>query len=135
MSADLKILIVDDEFSARKLLEVMLAPYGQCTLAVDGAEAIRHVQEALAQDDYYDLVCLDIMMPDMDGQETLKEIRRLENKNGFWPGNGAKVIMTTALQDAANIMTAFMEQCESYLVKPIEKEALLGEMRKLTLIP
>ncbi len=135
MSADLNILIVDDEFSARKLLEVMLVPYGRCVLAINGEDAVKAVQQALSQDIYFDLICLDIMMPDMDGQEALKVIRQLENKKGIWPGNGAKVIMTTALQDASNIMTAFMEQCESYLVKPIEKEALLTEMRKLMLIP
>ena len=134
MSADLNILIVDDEFSARKLLEVMLAPYGRCVLATNGEEAVKAAQQALTQDRYFDLICLDIMMPDMDGQEALKVIRQLENKKGIWPGNGAKVIMTTALQDASNIMTAFMEQCESYLVKPIEKEALLAEMRKVMLI-
>ena len=135
MAADLNILIVDDEFSARKLLEVMLSPYGHCVLAVNGEEAVKAVQQALSRDEYFDLICLDIMMPDMDGQEALKTIRQLENKKGIWPGNGAKVIMTTALQDASNIMTAFMEQCESYLVKPIEKEALVAEMRKLMLIP
>ncbi len=135
MSAELNILIVDDEFSARKLLEIMLKPYGRCVMAVNGNEAIKAVQQALSKDDYFDLICLDIMMPEMDGQEALKIIRQLENKRSLWPGNGAKVIMTTALQDASNVMTAFMEQCESYLVKPIEKEALLTEMRKLTLIP
>jgi two-component system chemotaxis response regulator CheY len=127
--------VVEDEFSARKLLEAMLSDYGTCDIATDGNEAVAAVKTALAEDREYDLICLDIMMPDMDGQEALKKIRELETEKGIWPGKGAKIIMTTALHDASNIMTAFMEQCESYLVKPIEKELLTAELKKLELIP
>ena len=134
MSDKLRILIVDDEFSARKLFEVILKSYGTCDLAEDGVEAVAKVQKALSSGTPYDLICLDIMMPGMDGQEALSTIRALEKKKGIWPGNGSKIIMTTALHDASNIMKAFIDQCESYLVKPIQKDKLVAELEKLGLL-
>jgi len=74
------------------------------------------------------------MLPKMDGQEVLKQLRALEEANKRTGRHGAKVIMTTALGDSKNIITAFREQCEGYLTKPIHKEQLLEEMRKIGLI-
>ncbi len=129
----LRMLIAEDEFSSRMLLVAILRPYGESDVAVDGREAVKAVQDALADNQPYDLICLDIMMPNLDGQATLKEIRRLEIEHGIQPGKGAKVIMTTALYDAINVMAAFKTQCEAYLVKPIQKSKLMEQLRKFGL--
>lgn len=130
----LKILIVDDEFSNRKLLELYLKPFGMCWMADTGNESLVQVEEHLKTGKNFDVILLDIMMPNMDGQVALKKIREIESQNGILPGAGAKIIMVTALRDAKNIMTAFQEQCETYLVKPIERERLLAELVQLKLI-
>jgi two-component system, chemotaxis family, chemotaxis protein CheY len=73
-----KILIVDDEFSARMLLLTLLRPHGECDVAVDGEEALKAVQQAFEANRPYELICLDIMMAGMDGQTCLRHIRSIE---------------------------------------------------------
>ena len=118
----MKCLIVEDEFTSRKLLQVYLSDYGNCFVAVNGHEAVEAFREALEENEPYDLICLDIMMPEMDGHETLKAIRRIESEHGIAGLDGVKVIMTTALEDSKDVMGAFKSGCEAYLVKPVEKE-------------
>ena len=130
----MKILIVEDDFGSRKLLHVFLSPYGDCDIVVDGEEAIEAFRLALQEGTPYDLICLDIMLPKLDGQEVLKRIRTIEEEHNIVGKRSVKIIMTTALGDAKSIMTAFNSQCEGYLQKPIEKERLIKELRNLELI-
>jgi two-component system, chemotaxis family, chemotaxis protein CheY len=125
----MKTLIVEDDFTSRKMLQGLLLPYGHCDIVVNGKEAIEAFLLAWKENHPYDLICLDIMLPVMDGQETLKEIRRLEAERGLHGLSRVKIIMITALGDTENIMEAFKGQCEAYLVKPIDKEKLLKEIR------
>ena len=130
----MKTLIVEDDFTSRVLLQEILRPFGACHIAVDGKEAIEAVRVALEANDPYQLICLDIMLPNMDGQEALKRIRALEVNH--WPNEDhlAKVIMTTALDDMKNVIAAYSNLCDGYLVKPIEKNKLLAELYKLGIL-
>lgn len=130
----MKTLVAEDDFVSRSVLQEILAPFGQCDVAVNGAEAVDAFRKAIEAGNPYDLVCLDIMMPEMDGQAALKLIREYEATHGITGGDGVKIIMTTALGDFNNIMTAFREQCEAYLLKPIGKDALYKQLRFLGLI-
>jgi two-component system chemotaxis response regulator CheY len=127
----MKILIAEDDLNSRTLLERFLAPFGPCDIAGDGEEAIASFEEAMANNEPYDLVCLDIMMPKMDGHTVLLHVREVEKSQGIESGEGVKVIMTTALDDVTNVIGAFQEGCEAYVVKPIDKTKLIGELRKL----
>ena len=129
----LKILIAEDDFTCRKLLQTFLSEYGDCFVAINGHEAVEAVREALDEGQPYDLICLDIMMPEMDGHEALEAIRQIENEHGIAGLDGVKVIMTTVLGDSKNVIGAFRTGCEAYIVKPIGKEKLLEEMEKLGL--
>jgi len=130
----MKILIVDDDFTSRKLLLKILSEYGACDVAANGKEAVDAFNAALNEWEAYDLVCLDIMMPEMDGHEVLKEIRSIEKSKNIHGLDGAKVIMTTALDDSDNVKSAFREQCEAYLVKPIEKDKLVATLNEFKFI-
>ena len=130
----MKCLTVEDDFAARKLLQRYLSDYGDCDVAVDGNEAVAAFRQAIDEKEPYDLICLDIMMPNMDGREALKLIRQIESEHGIGGHDGVKVIMTTALGDSKNVMESFREGCEAYIVKPVEKGKLLGEIEKLGLI-
>ena len=130
----MKTLIVDDEFVGRLLIQELLKKYGPCHIAVNGREALEAVHMALDEDEPYDLICLDIMMPEMDGQEALKEIRALEASRGIHFPRWAKIVMTTALTDSASVLSAMREQCDGFLVKPIRKEKLFEALRKMGLI-
>ncbi len=130
----MKILIVEDDFTSRKILTTILQPYGQFDIAVNGVEAVEAFRKALYDGQPYDLICLDIMMPEKDGQVVLKEIRKIEIIKEVEGLDRAKIIMTTALSDSASVMDAFRSQCEAYLPKPIAKKQLLDQMRILELI-
>lgn len=126
----MRILIAEDDLTSRLLLCGLLKKYGTCDIATNGARAVGAVKLSLEQNQLYDLICLDIMMPDMDGQQALKEIRALEEADGRV---GAKVLMTTSLQDKRNVITAFREQCDGYLIKPVKKTKLVEYLQRFDL--
>lgn len=130
----LKILIADDDFATRKILRTYLDPYGEIDTTVDGEETLFAFKIAHKEHAPYKLICLDIMMPKMDGQQVLQEIRAYEDEKKIGGRNAVNIIMTTALDDPKNIMDAFKAQCEGYITKPIEKEKLLEAIKKLGLI-
>lgn len=130
----MKILIVEDDYTSAILLEKFLADYGQCDTAMDGDAGLQAFRKAVETGDTYDLICLDIMLPKMDGQEVLKQIRAIEDEHKITGKHASKIIMTTALGDSQNIIKAFREQCEGYLTKPIDKNKLVAELVKLGLI-
>ena len=130
----MKTLIVEDDFTSRLLLQASLSPYGECHVAVNGKEAVEAFQTARQEGRRYDLICMDIMMPEMDGQEALRQIRNLEDEAGVLSGEAAKIVMTTALDDIGNVMTAFKGLCDAYLMKPINTAKLLAELKSLQLI-
>ena len=130
----MKTLIVEDEITSRVLLRELLKRYGAPQVAMNGKEGVEAVRSALQSNEPFDLICLDIMMPEMNGQEALKRIRQLEVEAGISVQNRAKVIMTTALADKGNVLEAIQGQCDYFLVKPIDGRALLDELRRLGLI-
>jgi len=130
----LKILIVEDDFYGRNLLQRLLSPYGECDIAVNGVEAVNAYEKSLDDEFSYDLICLDILMPIMGGQETLKRIRRLEDTRGIYGDDCVKVIVTSALNDKRNMLTAYTTGCDGYITKPIRKKVLLDKIKELDLL-
>ncbi|KHK03582.1 response regulator [Desulfovibrio sp. TomC] len=131
----MRVLVVEDDFTSRKILQKILAPYGEVDIAVNGLEAVEAFTQSLDDDNHYDLVCMDIMMPEMDGQTALKQIRALEKGRGITPAAEAKVIMTTALDDPKNVVEAYYKGgATSYVPKPIDKHMLLHLLKSLGLI-
>ena len=127
------ILVVEDDFISRRLLCRYLEPYGECDVAVSGEEAVAAVFQAVEQGRHYDLICLDIMMPGINGHEALQQIREYEAHNGFVLGTGAKVIMTTSIEDHNSIRDAFTASADGYVVKPIVKKKFLETLNGLGL--
>lgn len=131
----MKALIVDDDFYSRNMIHEILRPFAACDIAVNGEEAIEAFGKALVAGEPYDIVCLDLVMPELDGQDALKEIRALEAERDTTPGKEAKIIVTTMLDDNKTTHDAFfLGGATSYLVKPINEDKLLGELRSLKLI-
>jgi two-component system, chemotaxis family, chemotaxis protein CheY len=130
---EMKTLIVEDDLTSRLLLQDYLKDFGPTHVAVNGREAVEATRLALEACEPYDLICLDVMMPEMDGMEALNEIRNQEEASGIISSRGAKIIMTTALDDPRNIISAFAGLCDIYLLKPIDKSRLLEALRKVNL--
>lgn len=133
MTGKLRALVADDDLTSRVLLGEILMPVAEPHIVENGADALVAVQAALKSGEPFSLICLDIMMPQVDGQEVLKRIRELEDKAGVAPQDRAKIIMTTALGDKANLAQARELECDAYLVKPIDKAKFLGQVHSLLL--
>ena len=86
----MKILIVEDELTSRELLKVILEPYGTVETVADGIEAMKAFNLALASQPY-DLICLDIMLPKLNGQQVLKGIRKIEGDKGILGPDASRV--------------------------------------------
>ena len=111
-----------------------LSKYGECDVTVDGMEAVDAFMMALEDDEPYDLVCLDIMMPVMDGYQALVAIRKLEKEKNVPEEKAVKVIMTTALNEERNVKMAFELGCTIYSGKPINQDRFEQALKKLDLI-
>ena len=130
----MKILIAEDDRVSRTFMEKFMSAYGQCDIAVDGMEAIDLFMEALKRREPYDLDCLDIMMPKVDGIKVLKVIRTMEKQQGIVPARRTRVLMTTALADVAYIDKAFALGADGYAAKPIDTEKMAEVFENLGLV-
>ena len=130
----MKILLAEDDFVTRKFMVNFLSKYGECDVTVDGMEAVDAFMMALEDGEPYDLICLDIMMPVMDGYQALMGIRNLEKQNNIPKEKEVKVIMTTALNEEQNVKMAFELGCTIYSGKPIDQNRFEQAMKKLNLI-
>jgi CheY-like chemotaxis protein len=127
-------LIVDDDPVCRKVLNAALRAYGPVDEARSGREAVDALRRSLTGGERYDLITLDIVMPDMDGHSALVAIRALEGVKGLTAGSGAKILMTTSLSDGQHVIAAYREQCSGYLTKPIALDQLFDRLRAEGLI-
>jgi len=131
----MKTLVVEDDFISRTILKKILSPYGACDTVVNGKEAVDAFSIAYAEGAPYDLICLDIMMPEMDGREALKLIRQKEKDKKVQPKDEAKIIMITALDTPKEVIDAYYKgECSAYIVKPIQKQKILENIKDMGLI-
>lgn len=129
----MKTLIVEDDFTNRLLLQRFLSRYGECHIAVNGKEAVEAFRESEESGQPYHLICMDIMMPVMNGQDALRQIRAIEDQKTA-PNFGVKVIMTTALKDLKSVREAYHNLCDAYMVKPLDLGQLLGHLQTFRLV-
>ena len=95
----MKVLIIDDDVDNRNLLGNILEPYGDCHMAENGFEGIQKYQKSLDEGKRFDFITMDMMMPEMNGHETLQKIRALEQAQGIEVKDGVKVVMVSANND------------------------------------
>ena len=132
----MRILIVDDSSFSREVLEDMLHEFGSCDAAENGQEGVEAFERALCCGEPYGLVCLDILMPQMDGQQALKTMRALERERGVPQEQAAPIIITSALDDERNISEAYyMGGATAFVSKPVDKALLLSLLQNLRILP
>jgi len=131
-----RFLVVEDDFGSRRLLQALVKAYGSCDVVVDGEEAVEAFRLAWEENQPYEVIFLDIMMPKMDGQQALKTIRKTERSMSVRERDQVKVVMVTALEDPQNVVEAYYRGgAQSYMVKPIDRVKLRKEMDKLGIGP
>ena len=105
VNSDVRILVVDDERLMRDLMALSLRRFGYDVEAVaDGRTAL-----ALLDNEYFDLVMLDVVMPDMDGFTLLSELRAFSD---------VPVIMLTAMNRQEDVVRGFELGADNYIAKP-----------------
>lgn len=126
----MRALIAEDEFLSRKVLSAFLAPLFEVDVAVNGKEAVEAFALAHQEGRPYDIILMDIMMPEMDGIQALTAIRAQEQERRLKPP--VRVIMATALDDPKTVIRSFHDgEASGYIVKPVRKEKLFEELKKL----
>ena len=127
----MRILAAEDDRLSRIFLKKFLTRYGECDVAVDGMEALDCFMDAIKQKKPYDLLCLDIMMPKVDGLKVLKAIRVLEKQHQL---KHTCIIMMTALADVEYVDQALELGCDAYAAKPIDTDKVETAMKNLGLL-
>ncbi|MCR5368824.1 MULTISPECIES: response regulator [Eubacterium] len=115
----MKVLIAEDDMASGKFLMKLLSKYGHVDLARDGIEAVDNFVKAASSEEKYDLVCLDIMMPKIDGYKALESIRNAERKLGIPRISRCKIIMISALDEGFDSSYA-SDDYDEYICKPID---------------
>ncbi|MFP4154649.1 MAG: response regulator [Halothiobacillaceae bacterium] len=134
MNTELRTLIVEDDVTSRMILKSFLEEFGPVSTAAHGERAIATFEQAIAAGTPFNLVCLDIVMPRMSGQEVLERLRAAEEAAGILPRLGCKILMISALDDVRTVMHSYHALCDGYLAKPTTHMALIDELKKLNLI-
>lgn len=132
-----KVLIVEDSDVQADMLESILDDLGirNITKAINGIHAMEHFEKALLNGAAYSLVFLDIVMPEMDGQEALKRMRALEKEAGVGESDKTTIIMITSLSSPKDMISALIEgDCTDYVVKPVAESILKAMLIKYGLI-
>ncbi len=130
----MRILIAEDIDLMQKLIGKFLSPFGEISFVKSGTEALTAIKRSLRNKQYFDLISLDIDLPGQNGLEVLKSIRTLERLNHIPSQKAANIIMVSSTNDAKVVMQAIHYGCDGYLVKPLSKEKIINELKKLGLI-
>lgn len=129
----MRILIVDDDFTSRKLLARSVRELGMVDQACEGEEGWQAYQDALSEDPY-DLILLDIVMPSMDGVELLRKIRADEKARGVTGPRRCAIAMATMLSDKDTVLASFRDEADGYIVKPYSPGSVLRDLRRHKLL-
>ncbi len=130
----MKFLIVEDICMVRKLLQKLLTPLGECVPVENGKEALIQFNHAWLNDERFDAIFLDLMMPEISGDQVLKEIREMEKKLGVDPDDQTKIVIVTALHDQQNVINAIKNECDAYITKPFDKKIIYETVKKIGLM-
>jgi CheY-like chemotaxis protein len=131
MSHNNRILIVEDDPVTRALLKFTLERCGFCEECANGKDAIKLINKSIKESKHFHLICLDLMMEEIDGREVLRTLRLIEESNNAPRSN---VLIITGNKDRDSILGSFNDGCEAYVTKPIELKLLKEELRKIGLL-
>jgi len=127
----MRILIVDDELVSRMKMRKILESIGTCETGRNGMQAIAAFRVALESRQPFDLITLDIEMPEMDGTEVLCKIKDIENQGTDPKGEPVKILMVTSQSDKRNVLTCIQAGCDNYIIKPFDKKKVFKKLQEM----
>ncbi len=129
----MNILVVDDEIVSQKKMMRILSGFGTCDGVKTGKEALRTVKTALENWKLYNLITLDVSMPDISGVEVLTAVRKMETDRGLADDEKSKILMVTSHSDVETVK-ACSGKCDGYIIKPFNREVMTQKIKKTGLI-
>ncbi len=129
----MKTLVVDDELVSRKKMMKIISNFGQCEGVKNGKAALSAVKKSLEDWKLYNLITLDISMPDVSGTHVLSTIRELEKERGLDDNERVKILMVTSHSDVETVK-ACVGKCDGYVIKPFNKEMMVDKLEKIGLL-
>jgi two-component system, chemotaxis family, chemotaxis protein CheY len=130
----MRTLIVEDVHFLALILQRIIEPYSKADFAQNGAVAIDKYTKAFTKGKAYDLICLDLLLPEMDGFEVLRSLRQFEDEFNLPPEARTKVVVISTFNDQNTVNKARAAGCDSYIAKPFRKDRVLKTIEKLGLI-
>ena len=130
----MRTLVAEDDLVSQKILAQFLSSYGDVEIANDGMEALNILMDNIKAGNNFDLLCLDIMMPEVSGVQVLQVVRELEKEMGVEEAARLPIIMTTALSDMEYVDEAFDLGCDGYATKPIDLDHIEELLKELELV-
>lgn len=127
----MKILVVDDEIVSRKKMEKIMEDFGECRVVDSGTAAVDSFNEAWSFGIPYDLILLDISMPDMSGIEVLNKIRQMEKEKALAKSHCVKIMMVTTHSDKEIVVDCMKSGCNNYIVKPFDRDRVLDKLSSI----
>ncbi len=129
----MNILVVDDELVSQKKMMKILSGFGTCDGVKTGKSALRAVKTALENWQLYNLITLDVSMPDISGVDVLTAVRKMETDRGLTDEEKSKILMVTSHSDIETVK-ACAGKCDGYIIKPFNKQVMAGKIKKTGLL-
>lgn len=130
----MRILVVDDDGPNRKLLRDIVSKLGECETAEGGQEAISAFQKAWEDWRPFNLIFLDILMPEIDGRQVLLKIREIEKEKKISEQHQIRIIMVTGVSEEEMVMDCLRNGCDEFIVKPLDIKLVFEKIKKLGLL-
>lgn len=130
----MRLLIVDDDPKNLKLLNAMVSELGECEAVDHGEKAISAFIKAWENWRPFNLILLDILMPEMDGLQVLNQIRKIETEKKVSDQHRVKIIMVTGLSEKDMVFECLRKGCDDFILKPIDGQLLFKKINKFELI-
>ncbi len=126
----MKVLVIDNDPDVRHLIEELPVDITELQALRSGEAAIRGAKNALKRQDPFDLITIDIDLPDMDGRQVLLEIRKMEKEWAVSKERRSFIMMLTAKADEKSVKTSFAAGSNAFIVKPFKPDTILKTLAK-----
>ena len=124
-----RFLVVEDEEMSRTMLTDILSVYAPTDSAVNGEAGLRLFEQALSSGKPYSLVCVDLMMPVMNGLALVREIKKIEADNlSFGDGHTRVFVVTSNTCPWVKSELVLENLCDDYILKPYDRARIVTSL-------
>lgn len=125
------IMVVDDEVASRTKMQTLMSTLGVCQTAENGIDAVKLFEQAIEAGKPFQLVTLDIEMPDLRGHQVLEIFRKIERDHNIEQARRARIMMVTSCSDKGRVLACIQTGCDDYITKPFNIKVVRDKVAKL----